>query len=443
MLSCIEISHDKYSLLFKHIAVSNQDLGLQVIEFGGKYFVETKLVFGSRSSPGIYDEASDIVLDIVLHISGQPRNLVEKHLDDVLGAGSSDPEDPVQKCFQTYLDVAKEVGIRLPPVDQDKDKLQAPSTIVTALGMEYDTDLWMVRCPELKLGIILHTIRGLLASRTTTAGELASLAGKLVDKSAILEGARFNSGSILSQVDSDAPEELEVKLTDTSCEQLRWWYSHLGATAWYCHIQHPDEAIMVPPGTVEVNSDAAGGNSNNLRGGSGVLLPDGSWAYFAWPSWLHAGKPGPDGKSLNSQLQFLELCGPLIALASSSGTLSNIPVNYRIDNQSAVYTWRKGYSRRDPLSTTVVKAIYDLSLHLNSKPFVTKVAWCSTLGSIAADHISKGNLKDFFALSQDVTKESLRIPGCLVRWLSWPTPDLGLGGRIAAELKSRGVEIRD
>ena len=49
-----------------------------------------------------------------------------------------------------------------------------------------------------------------------------------------------------------------------------------------------------------------------------------------------------------------------------------------IDNQAGVFTWNTGYSRKDPLSRTVVKAVYDLSRHLHCSVFIKKVTKCST-----------------------------------------------------------------
>ena len=76
----------------------------------------------------------------------------------------------------------------------------------------------------------------------------------------------------------------------------------------------------------------------------------------------------------------LELTGPLVGLAVGAALLKNRPVLFLIDNQAGVFTWNKGYSRKDPLSSTVVKAVYDLSRHLNCSVFIKKVARCSTRG---------------------------------------------------------------
>ena len=110
---------------YKHVRVRHEDLKLQVIEFAGRYFVELKLVFGACSSPGIYDEISDLILDLAIMESKILRPLVTKHLDDTLGVGSNSPDDPVYACFRAYLRLAEEIGVRLLAPDVDKSKVQS------------------------------------------------------------------------------------------------------------------------------------------------------------------------------------------------------------------------------------------------------------------------------------------------------------------------------
>ena len=432
-----------WSDAYKHIKVRKEDLKLQVIEFGGRYFVELRLVFGARSSPGIYDEVSDVVLDMAILESKIMRTMVTKHLDDTLGVGRSTPDDPVFSCFNAYLRVAEEVGVKLPTPDVDKSKVQSPATTVLALGMFFDTEEWTVKCPELKVARILLLVRKGLVDGVLLAGELASLAGMLVDKIFLLKGARFNIGEITKLVVMEVPEDEEVGLTDVAREQLRWWFIHIQRAAFVNHIRHPEEKLWFPAGAPEVYTDAAGGSLLNIKAGLGVVLPTGGWAYFPWARWLQAGGLGSTGAPLNAQLMFLELCGPLVGLSIGACRWLNSPVVFRIDNQSGVYTWRKGYSRKDALSSTVVKAIYDLGRHLNCSVFITKVARCSTRGAKAADCLSKGDFKEFFYVSPESPVDPLRIPSTLVRWLTWPVVDLNLGAKIAMELRGRGVDILD
>ena len=426
---------------YKHVKVRPEDLKLQVITYAGRYFVELKLVFGARSSPGLYDMVSNVTRDLAVAESHILRSRVAKHLDDILGVGTSGGGDPIHAFFEAYLRLADEIGVRLPPPDVDKSKCQSPATTVLALGMDIDTVAWEIRCPEQKLGRILHALRQCLALGSVTMGELASLVGQLQDKMILLVAARFNFAEISRLVRSEENPEVEVKLTPAALKQLRWWFVNLQATAWYCPITHPDAILWPPVGSTVVWSDAAGGTLVNVKVGVGVLLPGGSWSYFPWPWWLKAGLPGPEGYPLNAQLQFLELCGALIALAAGAESCMNKAVNFRVDNMSAVYVWRKGYSSKDRLSSTVVKAIFDLAQLLNTSPFVTKVARCSTPGATAVDALSKGDFRMFFSLSPESGPEPLKIPGTLVRWLTRPVVDDSLGQRIGEDLKQGGLDV--
>ena len=426
---------------YKHIKVCEEDLKLQLIQFAGRLFVELKLVFGARSSPGLFDGVSDVIRDLAITDSDILPTMVTKHLDDVLGVGSNQPGDPVYKFFEAYVALAAELGVRLPPVNVDREKIQSPQSSVVALGMFFDTCSWEVKCPEFKLGRILHTVRQGLAEGCLPAGELHSLVGQLQDKLFMLEGARFHMRELYSMIDVDqAPDDM-VQLSSGARFMLRWWFGSLHATAWASPIRHPDELLWPPLGAVLVDTDAAGGSLINLRAGVGVLLPNGQWSWFPWPRWLQAGCPSPEGRPLNAQMLTLELCGPLIALAVGAASLCNKAVKFRIDNMSAVYSWRKGYSTKDKLASTLVKAIYDLGRRLNCEIFITKVARCSTQGALAADLLSKGDIRAFYELCPNSPVDPLRIPGTLLLWLNAPRVDYQLGARIAEELGGKGVSV--
>ena len=430
-----------WSDAYKHLKVRPEDLSLQVIQFAGRYFVETKLVFGARSSPGLYDGLSNVIKDIAVEESAIEGNRVAKHLDDILAVGLAREDDPVHKFFTAYLELAEEVGVRLPPPDVDKTKCQSPATSVLALGMEFDTSSWEMRCPEFKLARMLHALRQCLAGEEMTCGALASLVGQLQDKMVMLEAARFNIGEISVLVVEGKPDEEIVVLSAAALEQMRWWFINLQSTTWFCPIRHPEAFLWPPLWADEVYSDAAGGTLLNVKVGVGALLPGGAWVYFPWPQWLKAGLPGPEGKPLNAQLQYLELCGVLVAIAAGPRLCMNKALNCRIDNSAAVFTWRKGYSTRDKLATVVVKAVYELASHLNSKVYVTKIARCSTQESIAADALSKGDFSAFFKASPQSAADPLRIPSTLVRWLTAPVVDYKLGSRIVREWKEGGIGV--
>jgi hypothetical protein len=68
---------------YKHVHVKPTDLPVQYFSWLGKDFVELMLVFGARSSAGIYDRLAKLVLCLVLACtcSRFPPNMVCQYLD--------------------------------------------------------------------------------------------------------------------------------------------------------------------------------------------------------------------------------------------------------------------------------------------------------------------------------------------------------------------------
>jgi hypothetical protein len=62
-----------YTSAYKHQHVADDDLCLQVIKSGDRYFVELKLMFGTRSSPSIFDELAKVFLWCTRELAGMLR----------------------------------------------------------------------------------------------------------------------------------------------------------------------------------------------------------------------------------------------------------------------------------------------------------------------------------------------------------------------------------
>ena len=101
---------------YKHQHVQRSDWGLQVIEWGGRFFIELCLMFGTRSSPGLYDELHKAFLSSVVKLTPDMlKNQVEQHLDDVLGVGLPwvDEQRSVDAFFRIYKEEALRVGFKI------------------------------------------------------------------------------------------------------------------------------------------------------------------------------------------------------------------------------------------------------------------------------------------------------------------------------------------
>ena len=139
-----------------------------------------------------------------------------------------------------------------------------------------------------------------------------------------------------------------------------------------------------------------------------------------------------------------------------------------IDNQGSVIIFSKGYSTKDALSNTLVKAINEVSTALNCTLFMTKIARCSNPETICADALSKKNLKQFQEVADSITykygiekipeisaisiaptstnnacsiSSGRSIPETIIDWLSNPTPDRLLGHNILLEMSHKGIDL--
>ena len=65
-----------------------EDLHLQFVKWGDKYFQETKLMFGGTSSPGIYNRFAGLFLFFcVRKTKGMETKGAARYLDDVMAVG--------------------------------------------------------------------------------------------------------------------------------------------------------------------------------------------------------------------------------------------------------------------------------------------------------------------------------------------------------------------
>ena len=79
---------------YKHIAVRPEDIDLQFFSWLGMDFVELCLVFGCRSSAGLYDRLAKVVLQIVLLFCKFPADMVCQYLIIVFVQGGSPTPHP-------------------------------------------------------------------------------------------------------------------------------------------------------------------------------------------------------------------------------------------------------------------------------------------------------------------------------------------------------------
>ena len=133
----IDIKH-----AFRICPVAPEQWPLLCFEWLGHFFTDTRLPFGSRSSPFIFNTFAIALAWIVLHF-GRLAFLIH-YLDDYFLANVTTAG--CRHDMDVFLDICKQLGV--PIAD---DKLEGPATRITYLGIEIDTVAMTIRLPADKL----------------------------------------------------------------------------------------------------------------------------------------------------------------------------------------------------------------------------------------------------------------------------------------------------
>jgi len=418
---------------YKHIAVRKEDLPLQYFSWLGRDFVELMLIFGAVSSAGLYDRLAKVVLDLVIRHAKFPPDMVIQYLDDVCAA--SPQGCPSLSAFQeAYRALAADVGVNLAPYT-DPDKAFCCTTVGVILGIQYDTDNWTWSIPADKLARVLAQLRTSLDSDSMIQHEVWSLVGRLIHYAPLIPCGKFNIGHLIAANAASKDRNNIVTLDRDIKRQLYFWWLMLKVTDKVTAI--PSPTTTFPAWTLEYHTDASGGSGLSPGHGTGGIGGK-FWFLVPWGQKINAGVRAADGKRLSRKLSALELVGPLICISADQNTCYNKPIRIWVDNSGSVAVWRKGYSTRCRLCTTLVSAIGRIAAATGCRVTIDKIKRCSNDGSILADELSKGRFAAFkrkLPNDWEVSLDPAWIPPSILAWIADPVEDHSLGDKILDDIQ--------
>jgi hypothetical protein len=413
---------------YKHVPVKLADTDLQWFEWGGKFFKELCLIFGASSSAGIFDATAKVFLQLVCRVTQFPVGQICQHLDDICAAAAAG-DNSIFELDRQFQILAAEVGIKLAS-REDPDKSFAPGYTGVVFGVEYDTVKWTWTIPQEKRARLIISLKEAVAADEISARQAKSIVGKLVHIKAL--AAKFNIGHIMrlgaTEMDGDL-DELRVAVTPECKRQIWHWILLLQACPGWVSI--PKE-VGPMPWARQVYTDAAGGSLDRLGAGTGGVC-EGWWFYVPWPKKVNAGGWRVDGKKVGRKLSALELVGPLVAVTAGYRKFANSHVTIWVDNAGSVAIWRKGYSTRCRLSSTIVTTLHAVAAAIGCMVNIKKITRCSNAPAAAADALSKGQFTAARAIMQ-LDTEPARVTPALLKWINEPLPSDDLADAILKEL---------
>ena len=430
------ISKTDWSMAYKQIAVHKDDVNLQWFQWMGKYFCELSLIFGAVSSVGIYDRLAKIVLHIVLHRSKFPPSLVSQHLDDVCTAAPSGNMD-IFAFDNEYKAVAKELNILLAP-RTDPEKPFAPCKERCVYGINYNTTHQTWWLSEEKIARIQGQLREVIGAIEIEQQKIWSIVGKIIHIKDLVTAGKFHLYHLL-KANSIYTEKQQanhmIPVSPDLKKELWWWDTMVALSAHRTRYPNPDECL--PVWSLVGFTDAAGGSTVATGNGCGAVLED-WWCYIPWSQKINGEGETQSGRRIGRKLSALELVGPLVLVSGAADRVRGKPVKIMVDNAGSVAIWRKGYSTSCELSSTLVRALHEVSVALECRVDLLKVARCSDVGSEMADALSKAEFIKFEEISKKhshvLNRGMATAPKAILEWVANPAFDWMLGTKILREI---------
>ena len=424
---------------YKHVKVHPDDLYLQGVSFMGKVFFETSLVFGTSSSPSIFDRMSNIPRTLACIIAAFKMEWTIKQLDDLIPFGR---ESDVKRYESEYNSICERLGIRL-ATDDGSAKTFTCSTEGSILGLEYNTMTWEWSFSHKKAAKMLIELKEIVEKSSVSIALLKSLIGRLEFYHQVMgKSARWERGFLIKAANESENLKHTVLCSTNVVSQALWWQRSITASLEYSMI--PDPSSWLCQDVLHMYPDAAGGASQDTGRGLGVLMKFNDivlWS-FQSHSWMILNNDrAQDGSRLGSKLTFLEGAAALLGVSTMAEYISNKSCVIWSDNAGLTYAYAKGYSKC-MYAYTVAKAIADLAKRLNAHIVIRKTPRRSGWQEECADDISKSQFSTA-RKSMGENNKFLFPPKTLTKFLMNPSPTRVLGVALAREISDKAAMLQE
>ena len=213
-----------------------------------------------------YFSAVANVLQWILAVKGVTHSL--HYLDDYIIVSNSIDKALVQRDILTST--FESLGVPL-----EYSKLEGPSSCLTFLGIEVDTESLQLRLPSDKLSRLKSELSQCCHRRSISKWELQSLTGLLQFASKVIRPGQPFIHRLYAMQDIGSHPDHFIRLNLPAKADILWWY--LFAEDWNGISMFWD--ISKHTADITVMSDASG------SWGCGVFWKS-KWFHFPWPSSL-------------------------------------------------------------------------------------------------------------------------------------------------------------
>ena len=310
------------------------------------------------------------------------------YLDDFLFGGKKDTND-CTFIMSVFMDKMQLLGVPIA-----SDKTEGPTTKLSFLGLELDSEEMTIRIPMGKIAEIRQKIVSMLARKKCTLREMQSLIGSLnFACRAVVPGRPFCRRLINAICGLTKPHH-HLNITLAMKEDLQLWLNFFTE---FNGISVFHDRYWVSNEDVQLFTDSAGGADL----GFGAYFA-GKWTCAHWPQWWI-------DQGITADITVLEMFPLLVCLHIWGQELKNKKIVFRSDNLSSVHIINSMTSKNDEVMI-ILRAITLLCLQLNIAFKALHVRGCFNR---LADTLSRFQLQKFHELAPDADPEPSTVPNHL------------------------------
>lgn len=276
-----------------------------------RFMIDTRLPFGARRSPYIFNSLTQAVCRIMKQ-RGYPGIIA--YLDDFLVV-----KDTYQECktvMNALMETLRKLGFSI-----NYKKVEGPVQVISFLGVMLDSTRMTLSLPKEKICDLQNSLKNLLLKPKTTKRSLQGIAGKLNFAVQCIYGGRFFLQRIYDEIANLRKPWHRCRVTREVKADVDWWLRFL--STFNGTMEMVDSRPLTP-----IYTDACPVACGGVFRNEFVYLPFASW---------------PEAEPLSINMK--ETLAVEVALRHWAPHLRNKKVLLHVDNQSAVYILNKGASK--------------------------------------------------------------------------------------------------
>jgi len=431
---CATMSKHDLVAAYKQVPCTVKDFRLQGFMWLGRYFVETRQVFGAKTSVCNFGIVGETLKLLALCESVIPPYLVLRQVDDVplcAPNGSGLCED----FSATYKNLCADLNVKLAPDCPLSDKAFTNQVRGKVLGVIFDSTDMTWRLSDAKINKAKKSVKLIFDSATCSLRDFQKLLGRLNDICQMCEFMKVFKQPLnktLSGIPSDASKDLRLTLSKEARTDLMIWAGFLHSDLKWLPISVLYESP--PLWCREFVSDAAGlPESSDFRTSPGCgnvgFSEDGTiiFAYqLTWPKNFIMHCTDEKGVRFGDKSTTLEMIGLLLPLLLVPELFINLHVIMKVDCFGTVCGMHNRTAKGDNSASIFIRAAYLIAAYLGCTIHTEHLPRLSNWGAETTDRLSRGSTttrQDRKLVSSFTNRP---IPGPLESWLRSPSLDWNL-----------------